>query len=141
MAQLQNTNVNGSLSLSDIEVKDFIVSREINSTGTSSTSVRYVKTTYNSGYVEIDLWTPEATLHYSSQNNYRLMDSVTLPSDDFLPNTLTYINLQYETYYPIVASLYDVYYNQYLRFNTTCVVENVSEVNVKRYLKVCGYNT
>lgn len=30
MAQLQNTNINGSLSLSNIEVKDFIVSREIN---------------------------------------------------------------------------------------------------------------
>lgn len=138
MAQLQNTNVNGSLSLSGVEVKDFIVSREIN---TTSTSVKYVKTTYNSGYVEIDLWTAEATLHFPSPSSgLWLMDSVTLPSDDFLPNTLTYINLQYQGYYPIVAILNDIYYNQFLRFHVKCVAEDVSDVDVTRYIKICGYN-
>ena len=125
-----------NLTVSDVEVKDFIVSREIN---TTSTSVKYVKTTYNSGYVEIDLWTPEATITFS--NTQIIMDSVTLPSDDFLPNTLTYINVHYGGAFPIVASLNDIYYNQYLRFNTRCVVETATKVNVTRYIKVCGYNT
>lgn len=48
------------LSVSDIEVKGFIVSREINSLS------KYVKTMCNSGYVEIDLWTTQATLTYSN---------------------------------------------------------------------------
>ena len=138
MAQLQNTNVNGSLSVSDVEVKDFIVSREIN---TTSTSVKYVKTTYNSGYVEIDLWTAEDTISFSGGTQQRIMDSVTLPSDDFLPNTLTYINLFYEAGTPIIACFLDVSYNRYLRFATLCSLEGVSDVTVTRYIKVCGSNT